>query len=75
MQTHIEACASGLAIFVPEPLAKKAGLQPGTPADLEWAGGKWIARSENLADLLAGITPENQHTEQFSGPPIGAEVL
>jgi antitoxin MazE len=75
MHTHIETCASGLAILVPEPLAKKAGLRPGAPAELEWTDGKWLARSETLAELLAGITPENLHAEQFSGPPMGAELL
>ena len=30
---------------------------------------------ETLADLLAGITPDNLHGEWASGPPAGAEIL
>jgi antitoxin component of MazEF toxin-antitoxin module len=28
-----------------------------------------------LAELLAGITPENLHGEWAAGPPAGAELL
>ncbi len=28
-----------------------------------------------LEELVAGMTPDNQHEEQFSGPPVGAERL
>lgn len=26
-----------------------------------------------LEELVAGMTPDNQHQEQFPGPPVGAE--
>ena len=29
----------------------------------------------SLADLLAGITPENLHGEWAAGPPAGVELL
>jgi antitoxin MazE len=32
-------------------------------------------RKYSLKQLLAGITPENLHPEQFPGPPVGREAL
>lgn len=78
MRTRIEKCPGGLAVVVPEPLATQAGLRPGVPAELEWSDGRLIVRPSGpatLAELLAGITPENVHTEWASGPPAGAELL
>ncbi|WP_298324496.1 hypothetical protein [Asticcacaulis sp.] len=28
-----------------------------------------------LEELVAGMTPDNQHEEQFPGPPVGAERI
>ena len=78
MRTHVEKCPGGLAVVVPEPLAAQAGLREGDPADLEWADGRLVVRPGGpitLAGLLAGITPENLHSEWADGPPVGAELL
>ena len=78
MRTRVEKCEGGVAVVVPEPLATQAGLRHGDPADLELTGGRLVVRSDSpqtLAELLAGITPNNLHEEWAVGPPIGAELL
>jgi antitoxin component of MazEF toxin-antitoxin module len=45
---------------------------------VEVAGGRLVVRPAGpatLAELLAGITPENLHGEWAPGPPAGAEIL
>ena len=78
MRTRVEKCYGGVAVVVPEPLAAQAGLRAGGPVDLEWADGRLIVRpggSATLAELLAGVTPDNLHSEWAVGPPAGAELL
>jgi antitoxin MazE len=78
MRTRVEKCPGGLAVVVPEPLAARAGLREGAPAELELTDGRLVVRAgglATLAELLAGITPENLHPEWADGPPVGAELL
>ena len=78
MLTRVEKCAGGVAVVVPELIAAQAGIVDGGPADLELAAGRLVARPagpQTLAELLAGITPENLHGEWAPGPPAGAEIL
>ena len=78
MRTRVEKCPGGLALVIPEPLAAQAGLRDGGPADLELADGRLVVRPvgpATLAEILAGITPENLHPEWADGPPAGAELL
>jgi antitoxin MazE len=77
MRTRVEKCSGGLAVVVPEPLAAQAGLRDGDPADLELADGRLVVRPAcpaTLAELLAGVTPDNLHSEWAAGPPAGAEL-
>lgn len=78
MRTRVESCPGGVAVVVPADLAAQAGLRGGGPAEIELSGGRLVVRPSGpatLADLLAGITPENLHGEWASGPPAGAEML
>lgn len=78
MRTRVEKCVGGVAVVIPEPLATQVGLHDGDSADLELTGDHLVVRSprpETLADLLAGVTPENLHAEWVAGPPTGAELL
>lgn len=71
MRTRVEKCPGGLAVIVPEALAAEAGLRDGDPAELELADGTLLVRPSGpatLAELLAGITPENLHSEWADGP-------
>jgi antitoxin MazE len=67
-----------VAVVIPESVATRAGLRGGEPAELEVTGGRIVVRPAGpatLAELLAGITPENLHGEWAPGPPAGAEIL
>jgi antitoxin MazE len=78
MRTRVEAFPGGVAVVVPQEVAARAGLRGGEPADLELDGGRLVIRPAGpatLAELLAGITPENVHGEWAAGPPAGAELL
>jgi antitoxin MazE len=78
MRTRVEKCPGGLAVVVPDSLAAQAGLRDGLQVDLELAGGRLVVRPDGpatLAELLAGVTPENLHSEWADGPPAGAELL
>ena len=78
MRTRVEKYPGGVAILVPEAVAAHAGLRDGEPAELEVSGGRLVVRPAGpatLAELLAGITPENLHGEWAAGPPAGAEML
>lgn len=78
MRTRIEKCPGGVAIVVPEAVAACAGLRGGESAELEVATDRLVVRpagKATLAELLAGITPENLHGEWAVGPPAGTELL
>jgi antitoxin MazE len=78
MRTRVEKCLGGVAVVIPEEVAARAGLRGGEPAELEVAAGQLVVRPvgpATLAELLAGITPENLHGEWAAGPPAGAELL
>lgn len=78
MRTRVQKCPGGIAVVVPDALAAQAGLVEGGPAELELAGGRLVVRAAGpgtLAELLAGVTPENLHGEWAAGPPAGAELL
>ncbi len=78
MRTRVEKCPGGLAVVVPETLAARVGLRDGDLAELELDGGRlvvWPGGPATLAELLAGVTPENLHPEWADGPPAGTELL
>lgn len=78
MRSRVEKCPGGVAVVVPEAVAVRAGLRDGESVELEVTGDRLIVRPagpETLAELLAGITPDNLHGEWAAGPPAGAELL
>jgi antitoxin MazE len=78
MRTSVESRPGGVAVVIPEAVAARTGLRGGEPAELEVAGGRLVVRPAGpatLAELLAGITPDNLHGEWAPGPPAGAEIL
>ncbi|QEH35090.1 hypothetical protein OJF2_36350 [Aquisphaera giovannonii] len=78
MRIRVEKCPGGIALVVPGPLAAQVGLREGEAAELDVTGGQLVVRPGSpatLAELLAGVTPENCHPEWADGPPAGAEML
>jgi len=77
MLTRVDSCPEGVTVFIPDSLAAQVGLQVGTTAHLELSGDRLLIQGNppgRLAGLLAGITPENIHSEWQTGPAVGKEV-
>lgn len=80
MQTQIARWGNSLAVRIPQPLARAAALAEGTAVELVVEDGRLVLRPRpsappSLADLLAGITPENLPDESFDDRPVGREAL
>lgn len=76
----IERHGHSLIIPLPANVAARAGLTEGSPLELcETPSGLLLRPATrpryNLADLIAGITPDNLPDETFDDQPRGAELL
>jgi antitoxin MazE len=74
---------NSLALRVPKAFAQEIGARAGKAATMEVRDGKFVVeiakpkrrrRRSTLEQLVAGIRPENRHSELEWGPPIGNEV-
>jgi antitoxin MazE len=78
MQARISRWGNSLAVRLPRQLADSAGLGEGTAVDLDIVDGAIrlipARPSYTLAQLLAGITPDNV-PESFDDSPRGTETL
>ena len=79
MESHVRKWGNSLALRIPKALAVEAGISEGSPVEIELDGDRLIvkalrAESHSLADLLAGVTPQNRHSEIETGGSVGREV-
>ncbi len=79
MEVTIRKWGDGLAVQIPNTLAEEIGLKDGMRVGLAISDGKLnISPPERprltLDALLAGITDDNLHPEQESGPARGREA-
>ena len=79
MRATVRKWGNSLALRIPSGLAADAHLQDGAEVDVAVEGGRLVvvpvAAPELALDaLVAGITPENLHAEQFTEEARGAEV-
>ena len=74
---------NSLALRVPKAFAQEIGASIGKAANMEVRDGKLVVeiarpkrsrRRYSLAQLVAGIRPENRHREFEWGPPVGNEI-
>lgn len=80
MHTQIARWGNSLAVRIPQPLARAVALAEGTAVELVVEDGLLVLRPRpsappSLADLLAGITPENLPDEPFDDGPVGREAF
>jgi len=79
MEAIVQKWGNSAAVRIPAPLLKEVNLAAGEPIEITTEDGKIvIAPIRNrfrLADLLAGVTPENRHAEIDFGPAVGREAL
>lgn len=78
MKTQISRWGNSLAVRIPRHIADSAKLREGDNLDLAVKGGvvtmKASEQGPDLKDLVAKITPENQHREIEWGAPQGNEI-
>ena len=69
---------NSLAIRIPKALAEQAQLKEGAGVEMTVSDGKLIIclkkKEYSLDELLAGVTPDNLHTEVDTGSSVGSEV-
>ena len=80
MQTKVQKWGNSLGVRIPRGLAEEVGLGAGTEVSLTAKDGELVLRPAvlsrlRLADLLAGVTPENIHTSVDTGDAVGAEAF
>lgn len=76
MRSHVTKWGNSLAVRIPRGFAKQAGFTEGSPVDLIVERDRIVVAKPvpSLADLVAGITPENRHAETDWGPARGRET-
>ena len=80
MQTRVQRWGNSLGVRIPRGLAEEVGLGAGTEVSLTAKDGELVLRPAlpsrlRLADLLAGVTPENIHASIDTGDAVGAEAF
>jgi antitoxin MazE len=83
MKVQFLKWGNSLALRVPKVFAQEIGASVGKPATMEVRDGKLVVelakprrrqRRYTLEQLVAGIRPENRHSELEWGPPVGNEA-
>jgi antitoxin MazE len=79
MKTTIQKWENSLALCIPGALAKNLHLHDGSAVEISVSDGKLILkplrrRKHALAQLLKGITKDNQHPEIDWGALVGREI-
>jgi antitoxin MazE len=80
MQTRVQKWGNSLGVRIPRGLADELGLGAGTEVSLTAKDGELVLRPSlpsrlRLADLLAGITPDNIHASVDTGDSVGSEAF
>jgi len=78
-QVQLAKWGNSLGLRVPKDIAARAGLTAGTRVEIEASkdGRIIVTRSRRrftLDELLAGMTPEREHTLADDGP-VGEEII
>jgi len=80
MKAVVKKWGNSASVRIPASVMAAAGLKLDQAVDVREESGRVIiepvtAVDYDLADLLAGITPENVHPEVDFGAPVGRERL
>ncbi len=79
MNTRVQKWGNSLALRIPKPLAVAARISEGTLVNIAVDGDKLsvtaVAPTKyTLEGLMAGVTPENVHSEVSTGHAVGNEI-
>jgi antitoxin MazE len=80
MRVVVKKWGNSAAVRIPSGIMEAAQLSLDETVDVREEGGRIVIEpvphdKYDLAQLLAGITPENLHTEVDFGAPVGKELL
>jgi len=80
MRTTVKKWGNSASVRIPAAIMEAAHLTLDEVVDIREEGGYIVIepirpRGYDLAELLAGITPENLHAEVGFGEPVGKEAL
>lgn len=82
MRVALKKWGNSASVRIPAPLMREFGLSVDQEVDLRAEDGKLVIepiREEmlrySLAELVAGITPDNLHEAVDFGEPVGGEIL
>ena len=80
MRATVKKWGNSASIRIPAGIMQAAHLSLDAPVDIREEGGRIViepirSTEYDLAQLLAGITPENLHTEIDFGATVGKEIL
>jgi len=79
MVTHLRRWGNSLAVRIPKPLVKEAGLEIDSIVEITFSEGKLVivpraAPRYALEALLAQVTDQNRHDEVGTGSAVGVEA-
>ena len=79
MKSNISRWRNGAAIRIPDAIMRAADLKIGQDVDIREADGQIViepvrVKGYTLAELVEGITPDNQHSLIDFGDAVGREV-
>ncbi len=80
MRVIVKKWGNSASVRIPAGIMEAARLGLDDPVDIREEEGRIViepirTHKYDLAQLLAGITPENLHTEIDFGAPAGKEIL
>jgi len=80
MRLTVKKWGNSASVRIPAAIMEAAHLMIDDVVDIREEGGSIVIvpvrpRVYDLAELLAGITPENLHAEVDFGGPVGTEAL
>lgn len=80
MRVTVKKWGNSASVRIPVGIMEAAHLSLDDPIDIREEGGRIViepirTNECDLAQLLAGITPENLHAEVSFGAPAGKELL
>ena len=80
MRAVVKKWGNSASVRIPASVMAAAGLHLDQAVEVREENGRIVIEpirreEDDLADLLAGITPENIHDEVDFGAPVGNEAL
>lgn len=80
MNTQVKKWGSNLAIIIPPQFANELNIDSGTEVDIEILDSELVIKvkkkdADTLENLIAKVTPENQHDPIRLDKPAGKELI